>query len=208
MSTYAWTVMHPPRAGLRHPNPVETWRRLRFGLAALVGVLVAGTDQEVVVIENDPARAAAARESTPVVQGDATSDEVLREAGIDRARVLVTALNTDADNLFVTLTARSLREDLFIVARARVESSEAKLAQAGADRVVNPQRIGRPRLAAFGLQPHGVAVPDVVVHDGSLEFRLEEVPVPQGSPLAGRSLREAQIRDSTGALVLALLDGE
>src|SRR5439155_1356003 len=93
---------------------------------------LAGTDQEVVVIENDPARAAAARESTPVVQGDATSDEVLREAGIDRARGLVTALNTDADNLFVTLTARSLREDLFFVARARGERSEAKLAQARA----------------------------------------------------------------------------
>ena len=169
---------------------------------------LAGTDQEVVVIENDPARAAAARESTPVVPGDATSDEVLREAGIDRARVLVTALNTDADNLFVTLTARSLREDLFIVARARVESSEAKLAQAGADRVVNPQRIGGARMAAFVLQPHVVEFLDVVMHDGSLEFRLEEVPVPQGSPLAGRSLREAQIRDSTGALVLALLDGE
>jgi voltage-gated potassium channel len=171
---------------------------------------VSGADQDVVVIENDAERAAAAEGSAHVVRGDATSDETLLEAGIERARVLVTALNTDADNLFVTLTARSRGPVLFIVARARVESSEAKLAQAGADRVVNPQRLGGSRMAAFVLQPHVVEFLDVVMHDGSLEFRLEEVSVPPGSPLAGRSLRDTHIRDSTGALVLALreTDGE
>ena len=167
---------------------------------------VAGAGQDVVVVEQDPDRAAAAEGSVLVVRGDATSDEVLREAGVERARVLVSALNTDAANLFVTLTARSLRSDLFIVARARVESSEAKLAQAGADRVVNPQGIGGARMAAFVLQPHVAEFLDVVMHDGSLEFRLEEVPLPAGSPLAGRSLRDAHIRDSTGALILALRD--
>jgi voltage-gated potassium channel len=165
---------------------------------------VAGAGQDVVVIEQDPERAAAAEGSVLVVRGDATSDEVLLEAGIERARVFVTALNTDAQNLFVTLTARSLRQDLFIVARARAESSEAKLTQAGADRVVNPQGIGGARMAAFVLQPHVAEFLDVVMHDGSLEFRLEEVALPQNSPLAGKSLREAHIRDSTGALILAL----
>ena len=168
---------------------------------------VAGAGEDVIVIEQDPERAAHARDAVHVVVGDATNDEVLKEAGIERARVLVTALNTDADNLFVTLTARGLRSDLFIVARARVESSEAKLAQAGADRIVNPQGIGGARMAAFVLQPHVAEFLDVVMHDGSLEFRLEEVPVPDGSPLAGRSLRDAHIRDSTGALILALRDG-
>jgi len=167
-------------------------------------VSVAG--QDIVVIEQDPERAAVAQGSVHVVRGDATSDEILKEAGIERARVLVTALNTDADNLFVTLTARSLREDLFIVARARVESSEAKLSQAGANRVVNPQGIGGARMAAFVLQPHVAEFLDVVMHDGSLEFRIEEVALPPGSPLAGKSLREAHIRDSTGALILALRD--
>jgi voltage-gated potassium channel len=167
---------------------------------------VSGAGQDVVVIETDPDRAADAEGSAPVVRGDATSDEVLKEAGIERARVLVTALNTDAENLFVTLTARSLCPKLFIVARARVESSEAKLAQAGADRVVNPQRLGGSRMAAFVLQPHVVEFLDIVMHDGSLEFRLGEVPVPEDSPLAGKSLREAHIRDFTGSLVLALRD--
>jgi len=163
-----------------------------------------GAGEDVVVIEIDPERAAAAQGAGNVVRGDATVDEVLKEAGIERARVLVTALTTDAANLFVTLTARSLSADLFIVARARIESSEAKLTQAGADRVVNPQGIGGARMAAFVLQPHVAEFLDVVMHDGSLEFRLEEVPLPAGSPLAGHSLRDAHIRDSTGALILAL----
>jgi voltage-gated potassium channel len=167
---------------------------------------VSSAGEDVVVIDQDPVRAAAAEGATHVVQGDATTDEVLKEAGIERARVLVTALTTDAANLFVTLTARSLSADLFIVARARVESSEAKLTQAGADRVVNPQGIGGARMAAFVLQPHVAEFLDVVMHDGSLEFRLEEVPLPKGSPLAGHSLRDAHIRDLTGALILALRD--
>jgi voltage-gated potassium channel len=167
---------------------------------------VTGAGEDIVVIEHDAARATAAEGLGHVVRGDATIDDVLKEAGIERARVLVSALNTDAANLFVTLTARSLRSDLFIVARARVESSEAKLTQAGADRVVNPQGIGGARMAAFVLQPHVAEFLDVVMHDGSLEFRLEEVPLSTGSPLAGRSLRDAHIRDSTGAMILALRD--
>jgi voltage-gated potassium channel len=89
------------------------------------------------------------------------------------------------------------------VARANADASIDKLVQAGADRVVNPASIGGARMAAFALQPHVAEFVDVVMHDGSLEFRLEEVPVPQGSPLDGRTIGEARIRDRTGALVLA-----
>jgi voltage-gated potassium channel len=169
---------------------------------------VTGRGQEVVIVDRDPDRLATV--DGPAVLGDATDDGTLRAAGIAHARVLVAALNTDADNLYVTLSGRSLRPDLFIISRARVESSEAKLLQAGADRVVNPQRIGGARMAAFAIQPHVAEFVDVVMHDGSLEFRLEEVGVGEGSPLAGRSLRDAHIRDRTGALVLAMrgADGE
>lgn len=162
--------------------------------------------ERVVVVDRDPDRLASV--PFPVVLGDATEDRVLCDAGIERARVLVTALTTDGDNLFVTVSGRSLRSDLFIVARARLEDSEDKLARAGADRVVNPQSIGGKRMAAFVLQPHVAEFLDVVMHDGSLEFRLEEIPVPSGSPLAGNSLRDAHIRDQTGALVLAMRDGD
>ena len=80
------------------------------------------------------------------------------------------------------------------------------LVQAGADRVVNPQAIGGARMAALVDQPHVADFLDVVMHDGGLEFRLEEVTVAEGSPVAGRSLRDAHLRDATGALVLAVRD--
>jgi len=163
---------------------------------------VTNSGRSVVVVDRDPERIATV--PYPSVLGDVADDSVLARAGIERARVLVAALETDADNLYVTLSGRSLRPDLFIIARARTEFSEPKLQRAGANRVVNPQRIGGERMAAFALQPHVAEFLDVVMHDGSLEFRLEEVAVPPGSPLAGATLRDAHVRDRTGALVLAL----
>lgn len=167
-----------------------------------VATHLAGHGHDVVVIDRADQRLAGI--AIPGVAGDATRDETLHRAGIARARTLVAALTTDADNLFVTLSGRALRPDLFIVARARHVETIPKLVQAGADRVVNPQHIGGARMAAFAAQPHVAEFLDVVMHDGSLEFRLEEVVVPEGSPLVGRSLRSSQIRDRTGALVLAL----
>jgi voltage-gated potassium channel len=158
--------------------------------------------REVVVVDNDPERAKTIPQ--PFVEGDAGDEAVLAEAGLLRASTLIAATETDAANVYITLTARSARPDLFIVARARIEAAEAKLRQAGADRVVNPQLIGGGRIAAMTLQPHVAEFLDVVMHDGSLEFRLEEVAVPPGSPLVGETLRNAHIRDRTGAMVLAL----
>jgi voltage-gated potassium channel len=163
-----------------------------------------GNGRDVVILDLDPTRLDGL--DLPHVVGDATDDDHLRRAGIDRAKTLVAALTTDADNLFVTLSARALRPDLFIVARARHVDTQSKLTQAGADRVVNPQHIGGARIAAFATQPHVVEFLDVVMHDGSLEFRLEEVRLPEGSPLAGLSLRDSHLRDRTGALVLAVRD--
>ncbi len=158
--------------------------------------------QQLVVIDRDPERLPEI--PYPYVQGDVTDDDTMRAAGIERARTLVAALDTDAANLYATLSGRTLRPDLFIIARARTDSSEPKLERAGANRVVNPQRIGGARMAALALQPHVAEFLDVVMHDGDLEFRLEEIELPEGSPLVGRSLRDAHIRDRTGALVLAL----
>jgi voltage-gated potassium channel len=168
---------------------------------AVAGYL-AGQGAAVVVVDLDPQRVADVPH--PALVGDVTDDEVLRKAGIMRARALVAAINTDAENVYVTLSARSLRPDLIIIARARTEASEPKLLRAGATRVVNPQRIGGQRIAAAALQPNVVEFLDVVMHDGSLEFRLEEIPVRAGSRLAGRTLQEANVGETTGALVLAL----
>ena len=140
----------------------------------------------------------------PFVHGDATDEDVLRAAGIDRARVLITALNADADNLYVTLTGRSMRPDLFIVSRAASRPAVAKLVQAGADRVVDPQDLGGARMAALAMHPDVAEFLDVVMHDGSMDFRLEQVEVPDGSPLAGQTLRSSRLHDRTGTLVLAM----
>jgi voltage-gated potassium channel len=163
---------------------------------------VSGAGRDVVVVDRDPERIATVPHCW--IEGDATDEVALRAAGIERAGSLIAALNTDADNIYVTLTARSIRANLFIVSRARVPSAGPRLEQAGANRVVNPQHIGGARMAALALQPAVADFLDVVMHDGSLEFRLGEVDVPASSPLAGQSLRQTQLRDRTGALILAL----
>jgi len=140
----------------------------------------------------------------PTVVGDATLDTTLREAGIEHASALVAALTADAENLFVTLSGRSLNDGLFIVARAREEESVPKLTRAGADRVVNPQELGAARMASFVVRPHVAEFIDVVMHERSIEFRMQEVEIGDGSPLAGKSLREADLRRRADVLVLAL----
>jgi voltage-gated potassium channel len=169
-----------------------------------IGEELTAARADLVIVDLDSTRVSETQ--LPAVVGDATEDRVLERAGLARARALVAALDGDAANLFVTLSARSLRPDLFIVARARVEETEEKLRRAGADRVVNPQSIGGARIAAFILQPHVTEFLDVVMHDRGLEFRLEEMLVPAGSSIAGSSIRDAHLRDRTGALVLALRD--
>lgn len=168
-----------------------------------IGVELAEAGRTLVVIDPDDAKIEGA---VHAIVGDATDDEVLRRAGIERAASLVAAADSDAANSFITLSARALNPRLFIVARTRSSDSDEKLTRAGADRVVNPQSIGGARMAAFVLRPHVAAFLDVVMHERTLEFRLEEVPVEEGSPLVGTSLRAAGIRDRTGALVLALRD--
>lgn len=176
------------------------WGRVGRALAKSL----AATKTEFVVIDTDAERLTGVPALT--VEGDATDDAVLQAAGIDRARALVAATDTDAANLFITVSARAIRPDLFILARVRTEANEDKMARAGADKVVNPQSIGGARMAAFVSQPHVADFLDVVMHDGPLEFRLEEIPIHATSPLAGTTLRDAEIRSRTGALVLALRD--
>ena len=161
--------------------------------------------KQVVIVDEDAERIATVG-AHPYVLGDASDDDVLRQAGIERASALVAAVSTDAGNLYITLSGRSLRPDLFIVARAREESSAPKLERAGADRVVNPQEIGGARMAAFLVQPHVTEFLDVVMHDREMELRLEEIEIAADSPLAGISVAQAHVRDQTGALILALRD--
>ncbi len=159
----------------------------------------------VVIVEADDRQVErAVDDDFAVVQGSCTEDDVLREAGIDRAATLIVSLGSDADAISTVLSARDLNPKLRIVARANATSSEAKLLRAGCDRVVNPLSQGAHRMAAFAEQPDVADFLDVVVHDVDVEFRLEELRVPERSALAGVPLGDAHLRAKTGALVLAV----
>jgi voltage-gated potassium channel len=172
----------------------------RVGSASVEHLSSLGKD--FVVIDRDPDRLQDL--GHPTVLGDVTDDRVLEAAGIARAGALITAVDTDASNIYVTLSARALGPRLVIIARARTEGSKSKMLRAGADRAVNPQLIGGRRMAAFALQPHVSEFLDVVMHDETLDFRIEEVEITTMSPLVGRSLTDAALREATGALLLAI----
>lgn len=138
------------------------------------------------------------------VIGDATDDSVLAQAGIERAGGLCTCLPSDADNVFTILSARTLNPALYIVSRCNAVESEHKLRIAGANHVINPYRITGSRMAAQLLHPGAVEFLDVVMRQGELELRIEEIVIGPDSPLGGQTLGEAHVRANTGVNVLAV----
>lgn len=158
-------------------------------------------DREVVVVDR---RELDTEELRHTVIGEATDDDMLVAAGLQRASTLVLALDSDVDNLYIALTARSMRPSLFIVARSNSSSAEPKLRQAGVDRVVNTHEIGGSRMAALVLQPDVVEFLGVVMHAEELSVRLAETPVTAHGPFAGQALAACEIDESTGATVLAV----
>jgi voltage-gated potassium channel len=140
------------------------------------------------------------------VLGDATLDHVLLEAGVARARGVVAALTHDKDNLYVTLSARSLNPTARIVAKVTEDEAAPKMLKAGATSVVSPTMIGGRRMASDLIRPEVNDFLDQMVRDKDKNLRLEEVPVPDRSPFAGRALRETPIRKDTRLLVVAVRD--
>ncbi|MFC1950047.1 potassium channel family protein [Chloroflexota bacterium] len=136
------------------------------------------------------------------VLGDATSDEVLKEAGIERAHGLVAAVGDDADNVYITLSARGLRPDLFIEARAIAPDAEAKLKKAGATRIISPNSLGARRMAELALRPGIVDFIDTVVSRRGREFEMENIIVSHDSALV--NLTVAETRSRTEAAILAI----
>src|SRR5215207_11459039 len=163
-----------------------------------------------VVIEQDPRVVEECREEGYLAfVGEASNDDVLEEVGISRAKGLVAAVDSDADNVFVVLSARKINPGLHIVARASSEESASKLEIAGADRTLSPYAVGGRRLAALATQPLIVDFLDIVTRgEKGIEFRLEEFGVPKESPLANHTIGELQIGEKTGAMVLAIRTSE
>jgi voltage-gated potassium channel len=142
------------------------------------------------------------------ISGDATEDGVLKDAGVERAAGLVSALQSDQDNLFVSLSARDLNQNLRIVARANAERAGSKLRQAGADVVVSPTHIGGRRMAHELLRPGVVGFLDFMAAEVEQNLDIEEVEILEESPLVGKKLMESRIREVSNALVLAVIDGQ
>jgi len=158
-----------------------------------------------VVIERDPDMVQAVLEVGGLaVEADASSEDVLRRVGIDRARGLIAAVGSDAENVYAVLTARGLRPDLYIVGRAESEDAGRKLLRAGANRVVSPYRIGARELAQMALRPAVVDFFELATRSGNLELAIEQVAIDAGSALAGRSIVDVNVRQKFGLVVVGI----
>ena len=136
--------------------------------------------------------------------GDATEEAILKEAGIERAAVLVTAMPNDAANVFITLTARELAPQLMIIARAEQPSTQKKLRQAGANHVIMPAAIGAHRIVSLLTNPTAVEFVELVTQRSSLAIEMDDIPIRADSPLAGQTLRDADVGRRTGVIVIAI----
>ena len=162
----------------------------------------------VVVIESVPPASDEARpKGVHMMQGDATEEETLRRAGVERARGLITTLPKDADNVFVVLCARELNQKLEIVSRANDEGSVSKLRRAGAHRVVVSDTIGGRRMAGVLLRPTVFEFVNALTGGESGALQLEEFLLKEGCLFAGKTLRECSIRERAGASIVGIKQG-
>jgi len=160
---------------------------------------------DLVVVEKNPDRVAAAqRDGMITIEGDATKDDVLIQAGVDRAKGLVSVVNSDVENLYIVLTARGLNKDLYIVARAGEEGSEQKLVRAGANRVSSPYLIGGTQVAQVLLRPHVVDFLELATKGEHLDLQIEEITIQQGSRFDGKTPCECGFDQDQGLIVVGV----
>jgi voltage-gated potassium channel len=158
-----------------------------------------------VVIERDAVRVQEAlNDGHLAIEADASREDVLKRAGIDRARGLIAAVGTDAENVYAVLSARVLRPDLFIIGRAETDDSVQKLHRAGANRVVSPYQIGAVQMAQTAIRPAVVDFVELATSSENLELAMEEITVAAGSALVDRSILDANLRQRFGVIVVAI----
>ena len=158
-----------------------------------------------VVIDNNPEVIQKVQDEGFIYcKGDATQDKTLIEAGIKRAKGVVCVLPSDAENLYVILTAKELNQNIYIMSRSEEEESEHRLIRAGADRVMSPYTLGGVRMAMAILRPAMLDFIEITTRRQSLELRMEEISVCKGSPIIGMSLEESGIRQHYGLIIVAV----
>ncbi len=158
-----------------------------------------------VVIDNNPEVIQKAQDEGFICcKGDATQDKTLIDAGIKRAKGIVCVLPSDAENLYVILTAKELNQNIYIMSRSEDESSEHRLVRAGADRVISPYKLGGVRMAMAILRPAMLDFIEITSRRQSLELRMEEIPIHPGSQFIGKSLEDSGIRQHYGLIVITV----
>jgi voltage-gated potassium channel len=173
----------------------------RIGRIVAQELAQAGTS--IVVIERSPAAAQELERAGYLYMiGDATQEDVLRTAGIEKARCLISALGTDASNVYTVLIARDLNPRLYIVGRSEDETAEDKILRAGADKVISPYLIGAHSLVQAAVRPHVLNFIEVATSTRSVELSIEEIAVPDRSPLVGETLMGAKVRERFGIIVV------
>ena len=140
----------------------------------------------------------------PHVQGDPTDDDVLLKAGVERARGILMSLPTDEANLFAAITARSLNPQIRIVAKALDVQSHKKIVKAGADSVISPTFIGGMRMVSEMIRPAATTFLDQMLRERERVLRVDEITIPAGSPLAGKSIADMRLDERTGAFLVAV----
>jgi voltage-gated potassium channel len=159
-----------------------------------------------VIVEQDETKGRSPRFAGELIlYGNAMDELMMEKAGIRRARGLITALTTDADNVLVTLTVKQMRPDLPVVARSAKLGTERQLRAAGATHIVSPYEIGGRRMVGLLLKPEMMNFFDIVLQQEQLELGLERIAIAPGSPLVGQTLREARLRHATGSLLVGLV---
>jgi voltage-gated potassium channel len=158
-----------------------------------------------IVIDRDAARVHEVLEQGGLaVEADASRENVLQRVGIDRARGLIAAVGTEAENVYTVLTARVLNPGLYIIARIESPDAEAKLRRAGADRILSPYQLGGIQMAATALRPAVVDFMQLATSSERLELAAEQIEVGKGSPFVGRTIRDASLRQEFGVIVVAI----
>jgi len=164
-----------------------------------------------VVIEKDKDVVEKYENDTWFIEGDASEDEVLKKAGIDKAKYLIAAMPDDAANLFVVLSARQLNQKLFIISRASLATSQKKLFLAGANKVIMPDKIGGDHMASLVVMPDLITFMDKLSMEGEHTTNLEEVPIEDfADQMDYNSIRDLDLRQKTGCTIIGYIapDGD
>jgi voltage-gated potassium channel len=218
---YAFSVLAAVVVEGGWPRYVERWRYVRMinnlsdhyvicGYGRIGSIVAAEFQRQntpFVIVDRDPARVLEANHHGHLaVEGDASREDTLRPIGIERARGLVAAVGTDAENVYAVLTARVMKSDLFIIARAESEDSISKLRKAGADRVISPYKIGAVQIAQTAMRPAVVDFVEIATSSTNLELSIEQIRIEKESALAGRPLSEVIQRDKMNVVVVGIQD--